>query len=76
MFRWSQTDSSVQSNGSSLEKKKKKEPFIMKCCKKMPAKFIISYKSTIRQIWDFVPMALSIYNALLIPYSLSFALPY
>lgn len=42
----------------------------------MSKKCIVSYKNPIRSSWDAVPMLLSVYNALIIPFEFSFALPY
>lgn len=35
---------------------------------------IISYKTQSRRYWDLIPMTLSVYNALIIPFEISFGL--
>ena len=41
----------------------------------MPPYLIVSCKNLIRQRWDLIPMVLSVYNAFLIPFDISFGLP-
>lgn len=48
---------------------------MFKFCKKMPKKWIISFKNKRRSQWDMIPMLLSIYNAFMIPYQIGIGLP-
>lgn len=56
--------------------KKKKKSIISSCCNCVPKSFVISCKNPLRQSWDLVPMMLSIYNAVVIPFDISFGLPF
>ena len=47
-----------------------------RCCKMVPKRLVISFKNKWRSAWDFVPMGLSLYNAVTIPLALSFPLSY
>lgn len=53
-----------------------KMPCMQRICNKIPKRMLISYKSTWRKMWTFVPMILSVYNALIIPFEFSFGLSY
>ena len=46
-----------------------------RCCKLVPRRLVISFKNKWRSAWDFVPMGLSLYNALTIPLMFTIALP-
>lgn len=41
-------------------------------CSKLPNRCKCSFKNRYRKIWDLVPITLSIFNAILIPYEISF----
>jgi hypothetical protein len=60
----------------SMTKKQKRVSPMYRWCKRIPPNMILSYKNSLRQMWDAVPMMLSIYNALVIPYYFSFGLTY
>lgn len=42
------------------------------CCSKIKKKLIISFKSRVKRAWDILTLALSIFNAFMIPYELSY----
>ena len=54
----------------------RKQSKLKNCCQLMPKWAIISYKNPLRSYWDFIPMALSAYNAFMIPVSFSFNLSF
>lgn len=56
----------------SMTKKQKRVSPMYRWCKRIPPNMILSYKNSLRQMWDAVPMMLLIYNALMIPYYFSF----
>lgn len=63
-------------NSVKVEKTKRKKGAIEKCCAKVPRKMIISFKNPFKAKWDLLPMLLSVYNAMLIPFQFSFGLPF
>lgn len=42
----------------------------------IPKKMIISHNNSLLRTWESIPMGLSIYNALIIPFEISFGLPF
>lgn len=45
---------------------------IKRCCHRLPSSYIVSYREYYRRLWDLIPIVLSIYNAILLPYELSY----
>lgn len=44
-------------------------------CSKVPKSMLVSCRNKWRKMWDLIPMTLSIYNAILIPFIMSYSLP-
>jgi len=44
-------------------------------CKSLLKIRIISFRNPVRLAWDVIPMSLSVYNAMIIPFDFSFGLP-
>jgi hypothetical protein len=45
-------------------------------CRKLPRRAVVSYRNNLRTLWEWIPIMLSIYNAILIPLEISFAVSY
>lgn len=51
---------------------KNKKSLAKKICDKIPNRFVVSYKNKNRRMWDLIPILLSFYNAVLLPFEMSF----
>lgn len=62
----------LYADSNASQSKKKGQSLAKKCCNWLPQNPKFSYKGKIRKAWDLVPIFLSLYNAFVIPYTMSF----
>lgn len=76
VITWRKTSTFLSKNLEDLDAENKRQTRLQRTCGRIPPRFIVSFKHPYRQIWEWIPMLLSIYNGITIPLEFSYAISY